>query len=98
MESISNLKRVHFRWMAFDFADRVDVTEFSALKGISAVEAQNGHLRFRVTGELDEVVKTAAKHHVTNLEYREPNLEEIFLEYYGEKKSSSDHRDKPCGL
>jgi ABC-2 type transport system ATP-binding protein len=87
VEQISTLKQVHFRWITFDFADVVDPAEFKALSGVSMVETDNGHLRFRVTGELDQVVKMAAKHYVKDLQYHEPSLEEIFLEYYGEGKS-----------
>lgn len=87
VETIGDLKRVHFRWMTLDFADHADATEFASLPGVSSVEAQNGRLHFRVTGDLDPIIKTAARHQVKNMEYREPNLEEIFLEYYGEQKS-----------
>jgi ABC-2 type transport system ATP-binding protein len=87
VESMSKLKQVHFRWIGFDFSDPVDTNEFAHLKGVSAIKADNGHLRFRITGELDEVMKVAARHHIKDLEYREPNLEEIFLEYYGGKES-----------
>lgn len=87
VENIGNLKNIHFRWMTLEFVDHVDMTEFANLPGVSSVEAQNGRLHFRVTGEPDAVIKAAAKHHVKNMEFREPNLEEIFLEYYGGTKS-----------
>ncbi len=85
VERITDLKQVTFRWMTLEMKDQVDPAEFEALDGVFDVTAMNGKLRFRVTGELDPVIKTAAKHHVVDLAYEEPSLEEIFLEYYGDK-------------
>jgi len=33
---------------------------------------------------LDPLIKAAARHTIVNLKTHEPNLEEIFLAYYGE--------------
>lgn len=84
VESISQLKNVRFRWMNISFANGVDPNEFEILDAVSDVTKQNGSVRFRVTGDLDPVIKVAAKHHVIDLHYDDPTLEEIFLEYYGE--------------
>ncbi len=83
VERISDLKQVRFRWMTLIMDSPVDPAEFEAIEGVSDVSAYNSKLRLRVVGELDEVIKVAAKHHVIDLEYEEPSLEEIFLEYYG---------------
>jgi len=85
VERIADLKQVRFRWMTLKVADGADPAAFEALDGVSDVTSHNGSIRFRVTGELDPVIKTAARYHVIDLQYEEPNLEEIFLEYYGAK-------------
>ncbi len=87
VERITDLKQVRFRWMTLVLGDRAEPAEFEALAGVSDVTVHNGRLRFRVAGELDPVIKAAARHHVIDLHYEEPSLEEIFLEYYGERKS-----------
>ena len=66
-----------------EFANGADPAAFDALDGVSDVTAQDGTVRFRVTGELDPVIKLAARYHVIDLHYEEPSLGEIFLEYYG---------------
>ncbi len=88
VESIANLKQVRFRWMGLRLAngERADAEAFKALPGVSDVTTENGSIRFRVTGEVDPVIKMAAQYHVVDLAYEEPSLEEIFLTYYGENK------------
>ena len=85
VQRIADLKQVRFRWMTLKVADGADPAAFEALEGVSDVTSYNSSIRFRVTGELDPVIKTAAKYHVIDLQYEEPSLEEIFLEYYGGK-------------
>ncbi len=85
VEKISDLKKVHFRWMTLRFDEPANLNEFAGLPGVSDVSANNGSLCFRVSGELDPVIKQAASHHLLDMNYEEPSLEDIFLEYYGEK-------------
>lgn len=85
VERISALKQVHFRWMKLFVDGPVDLAAFEALEGVSDVTQENGAIRFRVTGKLAPVIKLAARYDVNDLEYEEPSLEEIFLEYYGER-------------
>jgi ABC-2 type transport system ATP-binding protein len=40
-------------------------------------------LTFKLAGDVDPVIKAAARHTVTELELSRPTLEEIFLTYYG---------------
>ncbi len=85
VERIADLKQVRFRWMTLKVAGGADPSAFERLEGVKDVTTYNGSIRFRVTGELDPVIKTAAQYHVIDLMYEEPSLEEIFLEYYGGK-------------
>ncbi len=91
VQRISELKQVRFRWMTLHLADgasaSVNRESFAQLPGVSDVTVFNGSVRLRVNGELDPVIKTAAQYHVVDMEYVEPSLEEIFLEYYGEAKA-----------
>ncbi len=83
VERIGDLKKVRFRWMTLRTDDHVDPAAFEALEGVSDVTTHNGTVRFKVSGELDPVIKTAARYHVVDMSYEEPSLEEIFLTYYG---------------
>ena len=45
-------------------------------------------MSFKVFGDLDAVVKAAARHTVKDMELTEPTLEEIFLTFYGRNGTS----------
>ena len=85
VERIGDLKKVYFRWMTLRIDGETHPEAFEALDGVSEVSAHNGTLRFRISGELDPIIKLAAQHHVVDMAYEEPTLETIFLEYYGDK-------------
>jgi ABC-2 type transport system ATP-binding protein len=54
--------------------------------GVRDVASHDGVLRCTVTGSLDAVIKAAAAYTVRNVVSHEPNLEEIFLAFYGEAR------------
>ena len=45
--------------------------------------AEGNRISFKVEGDLDPVVKAAARHTVRDIEVAQPTLEEVFLTYYG---------------
>ena len=60
--------------------------ELSTVPGITAVEpAGDGRLRFALTGPPAPALRVLAAADVTALTVREPSLEEIFLDYYGDQ-------------
>ena len=65
------------------FAGPVPTAEFEALAGVSDVVAEDHLLRMRVSGNIAEVVRTAARYELTDFVSREPSLEETFLAEYG---------------
>ncbi len=89
VERVADLKRVNFRWMTLRLGHgsaAEAAAAFEKVPGVDNVALMNGNaVRFRVCGELDPVIKHAAKYHVLDMAYEEPSLEEIFLNYYGEQ-------------
>jgi ABC-2 type transport system ATP-binding protein len=65
------------------FAGSVPTAEFEALPGVSDVVAHDHILRMRVSGNITDVVRTAAKYDLADFVSREPSLEETFLAEYG---------------
>jgi ABC-2 type transport system ATP-binding protein len=65
------------------FAGPVPTAEFEALPGVSDVVAHDHVLRMRVSGNITDVVRTAAKYELADFVSREPSLEETFLAEYG---------------
>jgi ABC-2 type transport system ATP-binding protein len=81
---IAELKDIKRHTVTISFARPAPAAAFEAVSGVDAVEALDDGLTLRVavTGELDGVVKVAARYPVVTLVTHEPSLEEIFLRYY----------------
>jgi ABC-2 type transport system ATP-binding protein len=65
------------------FSGPVPAAVFEALPGVSDVVAEDHVLRMRVSGNIAEVVRTAARYELADFVSREPSLEETFLAEYG---------------
>ncbi|MCH8350951.1 MAG: ABC transporter ATP-binding protein [Chloroflexi bacterium] len=89
VEEIGSLKSRAVRRLEIEFAGRVPEEEFARLDGVRNLQVQGSTLRCDVAGSLDPLIKAAARHTVINLKTHEPNLEDIFLAYYGE--GTEDH-------
>ncbi|NLX09519.1 MAG: ABC transporter ATP-binding protein [Chloroflexi bacterium] len=83
VETIPAIKSKALRHLEIVFDGPAPAHEFERLPGVRDVTARNGHLRCTVVGTLDDVVKVAAQHTVVNLISEEPNLEDVFLTFYG---------------
>ena len=84
VEEIASLKSRSIRRLEIKFAGPVPEEEFVRLDGVRNVQTQGSTLVCDVAGVLDPLIKAAARHTIVNLKTHEPNLEEIFLAYYGE--------------
>ena len=84
VEEIASLMSRAVRRLEIEFVNPVPKEEFARLEGVRNVQAQGNTLVCDVSGVLDPLIKAAARHAVVNLKTHEPNLEEIFLAYYGE--------------
>ncbi len=83
IEDVADLKAHAFRQIEIHFAEPVPKEEFENLSGVQNVIVEDSILRCKAAGSLDAVIKAAAKHEVVNVISHEPNLEDIFLAYYG---------------
>jgi ABC-2 type transport system ATP-binding protein len=81
---LTELKDIKRHTVTITFAREVPADAFGSVAGVDAVEVLDGAraLRLSVTGELDAVIKAAARFPVVTLATHEPSLEEIFLRYY----------------
>ena len=83
VEEVAELTGRAYRHVSVEFAVPVDAFEFRRLPGVSELAVSGNRLSFKVEGDLDPVVKAAARHTVRDIEVTQPTLEEIFLAYYG---------------
>ena len=65
-----------------------DGAEFVRLPGVGDLVVDGSRVSFKAFGDLDAVVKAAARHTVKDMELTEPTLEEIFLTFYGRNGAS----------
>jgi ABC-2 type transport system ATP-binding protein len=84
VEHIASLKGRAIRYLEIHFAGPVPEKEFRDLPGVQDVSSRDSVVRCTVVGDLDAVIKAAARHPVINVVSHEPSLEDIFLAYYGE--------------
>ncbi len=83
VEHVAEVTGRAFRHVRLEFAERVDPDEFRRLPGVIDLEPDGRTIAFKATGDLDAVIKAAARHTLTDMELVRPTLEEVFLTYYG---------------
>jgi beta-exotoxin I transport system ATP-binding protein len=84
VEDVNELTGRSYRHVTVEFATPVDPREFARLPGVSDLRREDAQrISFEAEGDIDAVIKTAARHTVTDLELSRPTLEEVFLTYYG---------------
>ena len=67
------------------FADDVDGSELNALPGLEDQVVDGRRLAATLSGPVDPVLAVLARHRVASLVVEEPNLEDAFLELYGDR-------------
>jgi beta-exotoxin I transport system ATP-binding protein len=82
VDDVGELKAKALRSIVFHFDAPVDPAAFASLPSVVAAEGRGDAVALTIEGELDEVVKAAARYTVVNVETHEPSLEEIFLRAY----------------
>lgn len=82
VEKVAELTGRAYRHVSLEFDTPADPSEFGQLPGVSELVAAGNRISFKVEGDLDPVVKAAARHTVRDVEVAQPTLEEIFLTYY----------------
>jgi len=82
VESIESLRDRAMRSVQITFDSAVDSSEFEALDGVRSAESHGDVMTIHMTGDIDSVVKHAARHHVVELISERADLEEIFLAFY----------------
>ncbi|WP_200210624.1 ABC transporter ATP-binding protein [Micromonospora coerulea] len=80
--TVPELRRLHRTEVAAHFAG--PVPDLHNLVGVDNVTQASGSVRFTLTGPPAPALAALAAADLTALSVREPSLEEIFLDYYGE--------------
>ncbi|HYF26848.1 MAG TPA: ABC transporter ATP-binding protein [Baekduia sp.] len=83
VEDVEEMRDRAYREVTVRFARALAPGALQEVAGLEHLRADGPHVRFRVRGDLDRVVKALARHEVRDLEITRPTLEELFLTYYG---------------
>ncbi len=85
VETTDNLINKSFRHVKLVFGDPLgaeEVERFENLEGVDKFSEDGAELSFDLHGDLDQMIKLAARHELVDMMYERPSLEEIFLAYY----------------
>ena len=83
VEDVATLGERAVHRIEIEFAGPAPKEEFAALDEVQDLVANEHTLTFTASGRLDAVVKAAARHEVVTLTSHEPDLENLFITYYG---------------
>jgi ABC-2 type transport system ATP-binding protein len=82
VQDVNELAQQGGHVLSIEFSEQVDPAVFRAISGVSQVAANDRTLTITVGGDLDAVVKTAARFRVHALRSAEIDLDEVFHDYY----------------
>lgn len=85
IETINELGKKRLRRVTVRFRDKVSPKEFQ-FSGVENIEELSDGLILTVRGDVDAVIKKIAKHKIKDIEVSHASLEDVFLEFYKEKK------------
>jgi ABC-2 type transport system ATP-binding protein len=84
VETVAGLKQKAIRRIDIIFDSPVSADDFRSIPGVTEVRSSGSTLHLVARGNLDPLIKAAARRTVLNIVTYEPNLEEFFLAFYRE--------------
>ncbi len=82
VERVDALKRKAIRRIDLEFDAPVEAGVFEHANGVRSAEARGNSVVVSFEGSVNELLRIAIEHNVVNVNSREADLEQIFLEYY----------------
>ena len=82
VERVDALKRKAIRRIDLEFDGPVDAIHFQAVAGVRSAVARGNSVSISFEGSVTGLLQAALDHQVVNLNSREADLEQIFLDYY----------------
>lgn len=90
VEEVATLRKQTVTKIEIEFGHIVSKADFEGVVGVSEVTIKDHHLSCNVTGNVDSLIKLAARHTVINIQSAHPALEEVFLTYYSQPDKTAD--------
>lgn len=79
MEQTSRNVTIHFR-------DDTPHEKIASLSGVRNVKREDGTMSFTFDGDINQLLALLAKHPINNIQIAEPDLEELFMNYYRQEE------------
>ena len=83
-EEVAALKAKALRQLEIHFTEPAPIEAFRDIPGVREVSVEGNDLKCSVVGSVDALIKAASRFEVVNISSHEPDLEDIFLDYYRE--------------
>jgi ABC-2 type transport system ATP-binding protein len=90
VEDVGDLQAKVVRVVEFHFTHPVPSDAFANVPGVTDLEVHSDVMRCTVRGPVDALLKAVARFEVVDLQSRQPGLEELFLEYYRDRREESN--------
>ena len=90
VEEVATLRKQTVTKIEIEFGQAISKAEFEGVDGVSEVTIKDHHLSCNVTGNVDSLIKLAARYTVVNIQSGHPGLEEVFLTYYSQPDKTVD--------
>lgn len=84
LEDVADLKTRSLRSVEIRFGEDFDARAFAAVAGLEITAQDRRSLKGRMKGEMDPLLKVAARFSINDFSSQEPGLDDVFLAYYGE--------------
>lgn len=82
VDDVAALRRHAGQRVTLKFSDPVDPSEFTRAAGVSDVIASDHSIECLLRAEPDELLKIAARYHVTGWSAEDRELEDLFIDFY----------------
>jgi len=82
VERVDALKRKAIRRIDLEFDEPVEADAFASIAGVRSAESRGNSVVVSFEGSVNALLRAAIEHNVVNVNSREADLEQIFLDYY----------------
>ena len=97
VDEVSGLKSKAPHRLELTFAHPAPLDAFRRVPGVLSLSADENILHCAMEGTVDPFLKVVSRFEVINITSHEPDLEEIFLDYYRGSQGSSESTIKEPG-
>jgi ABC-2 type transport system ATP-binding protein len=87
VDRVAELLGKALRTVTLELSEPGELGDLQALPNVTDLQALDGKVSFKVSGDLDAAIKAIAHHHVVDMELTHPTLEEVFLTFYREEEA-----------